>query len=131
MERKNYALSIKKINLSQESRANRTAPVTKEERGALRTDNGRLAWLGRHTRPDLRLGLQQSHISVESTMVGALQKYNSLVGREHKGSDVRVIFRSLRAKRPEDLVALVWGDRRHANIKDGSDAAPLNTQAGL
>ena len=105
--------------------------MTDDERGALRAGIGRLAWLARNTRPDLCFGVQQLQTRVLSATVTDLQTMNTLINRAQKDSDVCIRFSGLKAKRPEDLVVLAWGDSSLMNVTEEGQDVPISTQAGL
>ena len=111
VSQKKYALGLQKIHLSRERRRQKDAPVTEDERGALRACVGRIAWLARNTRPDLCFGLQQIQQNVERATVTDLLAVNTLIGRALKDASLHMNFRGLRARRPEDLVALAGAIR--------------------
>ena len=106
MRQADYTKTIKKIYLTKARRAEPGAEVTEVERGALRAGCGRIAWIARHTRPELAFGLQQLQQAVTRATVRDLMDYNLLVGKAHRDADISMHFVGLEAKGPEDLAVL-------------------------
>ena len=108
--------------------------MTETERGALRAGVGRLAWLLRHTRPDLCFGVLQLQKAIETATVQNMLDYNRLVGQAHRDMDIEMNFVNLKIEKMEDLVILAWGDSSLMNVKEEElteHGEALNTQAGF
>ena len=117
LRQKQYAESLKRIQLPPERRKVPEAETNDSEKGAMRAVHGKVAWLAKHSNPTLYPGLARSQQILVNSTVEDVNKLNSVVTQAVRDAELEMKFFPLKFWDPR---LAVW------NIADSGlmNAAP-------
>ena len=117
IDQKMYVDNLKQISLTAERALHKDEPLTKDEKGKLRSISGQLLWATTHSRPDAAFdACTISNYGKEPTVRNILIANKGI--KKLQGNQLRLVFPKLGDLRK--LHIITYADAAHANLPSGA-----------